>query len=104
MIRLFRHDGLEFMLNVDQIAEVRPGPLTVITLLSGEELQVKNSLTDVMNKVRAYRHGIENENRDGEGEDNRSGRPRRPQAQHSSRPEPEAPAGAGTVPTADEPQ
>ncbi|MCU0235680.1 MAG: flagellar FlbD family protein [Acidobacteria bacterium] len=104
MIRLFRHDGLEFMLNVDQIGEIRPGPLTVITLLSGEELKVKNSLTDVLNKVRAYRHGIEGENREYDPDENRSGRPRRPQAPRSSPPGPVTPAGAGPVPAPEEPQ
>lgn len=64
MIRLFRHDGLELMLNVDMIKDIRTGPLTVITLFGGEELQVKNSLTDVLNKIRACRQGIESENQE----------------------------------------
>ncbi len=63
MIRLFRQDGLEFMLNVDLIKEITDDPVTVITLLSGEKIQVKNSLTDVLTKVKAWRMGKEDEDR-----------------------------------------
>lgn len=64
MIRLFRQDGLEFMLNVDLIKEIAADPATVITLLSGEKIQVKNTLTDVLTKIHACRVGKEEENRD----------------------------------------
>jgi uncharacterized protein YlzI (FlbEa/FlbD family) len=63
MIRLFRQDGLEFMLNVDLIKEITDDPVTVITLLSGEKIQVKNTLTDVLTKIKACRMGKEDENR-----------------------------------------
>jgi len=62
MIRLFRLDGLELMLNVDMIKDIKTGPPLVITLLNGETIQVKNSLTDVVTKIKAYRQGIEDEN------------------------------------------
>jgi uncharacterized protein YlzI (FlbEa/FlbD family) len=64
MIRLFRHDGLELMLNIDMIKDINAGTDTVITLVNGEELKVKNSLTDVLTKIRAYRQGIEVENQE----------------------------------------
>jgi flagellar protein FlbD len=64
MIRLFRHDGLEFLLNVDLISHVESTPDTVITLLSGEKIKIKNSSTDVITKMKAYRMGINEENRD----------------------------------------
>jgi flagellar protein FlbD len=64
MIRLFRHDGLEFLLNVDLISQVEATPDTVITLLNGEKIKVKNTIADVMTKIKAYRLGIEEENRD----------------------------------------
>ncbi len=64
MIRLFRHDGLEIMLRVDMIREIDPGPPTVITLLDGETLQVKNTSVDVMTKIRSCRQGIESENQE----------------------------------------
>lgn len=62
MIRLFRLDGLELMLNVDMIKDIKPGPPLAITLLNGETIQVKNSLTDVVTKIKAYRQGIDDEN------------------------------------------
>ena len=64
MIRLFRHDGLEFLLNIDLISQVESTPNTVITLLSGEKVKVKNTIADVITKIKAYRLGIEEENRD----------------------------------------
>jgi len=64
MIRLYRYDGLEFLLNVDLISEVNTMPDTVITLLSGEKIKVKNSEADVITKIKANRLGIEEENRD----------------------------------------
>ncbi len=64
MIRLFRHDGLEFLLNVDLIRQVESTPDTVITLLSGEKIKIKNTIVDVITKLKAYRLGIEEENRD----------------------------------------
>ncbi|MBN2346469.1 MAG: flagellar FlbD family protein [Candidatus Aminicenantes bacterium] len=61
MIRLFRHDGLELMLNVDMIKEIHAGPPTVLILIDGERIQVKNKLGDVMIKIRAWRQGLEAE-------------------------------------------
>ncbi len=63
MIRLFRIDGLEIMLSIDAIKEIRTGPPTTLALLDGELLQVKNTPIDVMNKVRAERLGREDEER-----------------------------------------
>lgn len=64
MIRLFRHDSLEILLNVDLISQVESTPDTVITMISGEKIKVKNTITDVMTKIKACRLGIEEENRD----------------------------------------
>lgn len=79
MIRLFRQDGLEFMLNIDLIKEITDDPATVITLLSGEKIEVKNTLTDVLTKIKACRIGKEDENRnmddDQPDERNRKARP-----------------------------
>ncbi len=61
MIRLFRHDGLEIMLNIDMIKDIADGYPTVLTLANGEKLLVKNTQTDVMNKIRACRKGKEEE-------------------------------------------
>jgi uncharacterized protein YlzI (FlbEa/FlbD family) len=81
MIRLFRLDGLELMLNVDMIKDIQPGPPLVITLLNGESIQVKNSLTDVVTKFKAFREGIDNENYEFDPEARpKSGRGRKPPA------------------------
>ncbi|MEI6614092.1 MAG: flagellar FlbD family protein [Chrysiogenales bacterium] len=66
MIRLYRLDGTELLLNVDLISQVESAPDTVITLLSGEKITVKNSIIDVTVKMKAFRLGIEEENRDAE--------------------------------------
>ena len=61
MIRLFRQDGLEIMLNIDMIKEIADGSPTLLTLVNGEKLLVKNSPIDVMTKIRACRKGKEDE-------------------------------------------
>ena len=76
MIRLYRLDGTEFLLNVNLIARVEAMPETVITLLSGEIVKVKNTMTDVTVKIKASRIGIEEESRESE-EDTESSGPRR---------------------------
>ena len=78
MIRLFRHDGLEIMLNSDQIKEIRPGPPTVLILLDGETIQVKNTPVDVMTKIRAWRKGKEDEEREFDPFPRRNDRSRKP--------------------------
>jgi len=54
------------MLNIDLIKDIADDPATVITLISGEKIQVKNTMTDVLTKIRAYRQGIADENREDE--------------------------------------
>jgi len=66
MIRLFRLDGTEFLLNVDLISLVESTPDTVITLLSGEKIAVKNTHADVVTKIKAFRMGYNEENRETE--------------------------------------
>ncbi len=64
MIRLFRYDGLEIMLNIDTIKDIVGGRPTVLTLVTGEKLEVKNSETDVLTKIRACRKGKADEERE----------------------------------------
>jgi uncharacterized protein YlzI (FlbEa/FlbD family) len=64
MIRLSRFDGVEILLNIDLISQVESTPATVITLLNGEKIKVKNNETDVITKIKAARQGRYEENRD----------------------------------------
>jgi uncharacterized protein YlzI (FlbEa/FlbD family) len=64
MIRLLRLDGVEILLNTNQISLVESTPATVITLLSGEKINVKNTEVDVVAKIKAARKGSEGENCD----------------------------------------
>lgn len=53
MIKLIREDGIEFLLNSDFIEKIEDGPYTVITLKNGEELKVKNSQYNIIEKIKA---------------------------------------------------
>jgi flagellar protein FlbD len=77
MIRLYRHDGLEILLNLDLIRQVEATPDTVITLLSGEKIKVKNTIADVTTKIKAARQGSYEENRDREEDSEMNKRPRK---------------------------
>jgi len=55
MIRLRRLNKEEFILNADYIETLEATPDTVVTLLSGKKLMVKNSIEDIINQVIAYR-------------------------------------------------
>lgn len=58
MIKLIREDGVEFLLNSDLVEKIEDGLYTVITLKGGEELKVKNSQYDIIEKIKAYMAGI----------------------------------------------
>jgi flagellar protein FlbD len=58
MIRLIRDDGMEILLNVDLIKTINEGMETTITLTTGEEVLVKNSHNDIVQKIAAFRSGI----------------------------------------------
>ncbi len=63
MIRLIRDDGIEMLVNTEFITDVQQfAPHeTVISLTNGEKITVKTSKWDVMEKMRAYRMGINSE-------------------------------------------
>ena len=63
MIRLIREDGLEILLNADQIHSLAPRPdgRTGIRLLDGEELVVKNHHGDITTKIEAWIAGRNSE-------------------------------------------
>jgi len=58
MIKLIREEGIEFLLNPNLIEKIEDGVYTVITLKGGEELRVKNSQYDIIEKIKAYMTGI----------------------------------------------
>ena len=58
MIRLLRADGMEILLNVDLIKTISEGMETKITLTTGEDVMVKNSHNDIVQKIAAFRSGI----------------------------------------------
>lgn len=64
MIRVYRKDGTEFLLNADLIQSVQGGKETIVTLCNGEHVAVKNTVDDVLTKIRAYRYGRDEENRE----------------------------------------
>lgn len=53
MIRLIRIDGVEILLNEDMIQSIEASPDTTITLAGGEEIKVKNSVSDITEKITA---------------------------------------------------
>jgi uncharacterized protein YlzI (FlbEa/FlbD family) len=63
MIRLIRTDGMEILINSTMIEALNLGDLesgvgTVITLGTGEQVLVKNTRSDIMQKIGAYRMGL----------------------------------------------
>ncbi len=60
MIRLIRAcDSLEILLNASAIRSYREdGAKTLITLCDGECVEVKNDVTDVMEKIDAWQKGL----------------------------------------------
>jgi uncharacterized protein YlzI (FlbEa/FlbD family) len=60
MIRLIRTDGQEILLNanlVQNVNEIQRGN-TIITIVGGEEVTVKNTALDITQKMSAYRVGL----------------------------------------------
>ena len=64
MIRLIRKDGVEILLNTDAIQSANDKDGTVITMVDGEKLEVKNTLYDVAQKTKAFVKGIKQERKD----------------------------------------
>ncbi len=55
MIALQRLNGQEFILNADLIESIESTPDTVIKLVSGRSMIVKNNLADIVKKCVKYR-------------------------------------------------
>ena len=58
MIMLSRLNGLPFALNPDLLERAEATPDTVLTLCDGNKLLVRESVEDVVARVRAYRAQI----------------------------------------------
>ncbi len=63
MIRLIKIDGSEILFNDELIKSIDEGELTTITLVTGEELKVKNSKKDILTKIRASKIGKKEDDR-----------------------------------------
>lgn len=61
MITLTRLNGVPFVLNVDLIEQVEKTPDTVITLTTGNNIVVKESVEAVVEKTIAYKQKITKE-------------------------------------------
>lgn len=58
MIKLTRLNNVEFVLSAHQIETVEEAPDTVITLVSGRKILVKESIKEVIDRVVSYRRRI----------------------------------------------
>jgi flagellar protein FlbD len=60
MIRVTRLNGTTFVINAELIRELEATPDTVVTLITGTKLLVRESVDDVINAVIEYRREIGN--------------------------------------------
>ena len=63
MIRLIKIDSTEILFNDELIKSIEEGEITTITLVTGEELKVKNSKKDILTKIRASKIGKREDDR-----------------------------------------
>lgn len=61
MIGLTRLNGTPFVLNAELIEQVEKTPDTVITLVTGNNIVVKEAVDDVIGKIVEYRRKITKE-------------------------------------------
>lgn len=58
MIQLTRLNGQPIMVNADLIESVEPTPDTVITLVSGNKLIVRDSMDDISDRIVEFKRKI----------------------------------------------
>lgn len=60
MIRVIRVDGQEILLNANLVQNLTPveNDSTVVRLVTGEDVHVKNQYKDIIQKIQAYRTGL----------------------------------------------
>lgn len=61
MIRVIRTDGMEILLNTDQVHSVDPGNPTTVIMTDGERVEVKNNAQDIWEKIHAAKIGHDEE-------------------------------------------
>jgi uncharacterized protein YlzI (FlbEa/FlbD family) len=66
MIRVIRTDGMEILLNSSLIEDLgmTPDNTTVVTLGTGEQIYIKNTPADILQKIDAYKFGMAEERRE----------------------------------------
>jgi flagellar protein FlbD len=58
MIELTRLNGHPLVVNAELIKFIEQSPDTVITLVTGDKMVVREAAPEVMNRVLAYRHNL----------------------------------------------
>lgn len=58
MIELTRLNGTRFILNAELVEQIDSAPDTVITLVTGNNIVVRESAPDVVKKIVAYRRAV----------------------------------------------
>jgi len=58
MVRLTRLNSTELVVNADLIEMLESSPDTIVTLTTGQKLIVKESVDEVMEKVKEYKRSI----------------------------------------------
>ncbi len=58
MVKVTKFSGVEVALNADLIETVEATPDTVISLVNGRKLMVKESVEEIVNKVIEYRRRV----------------------------------------------
>lgn len=58
MIELSRMNGDAFVLNADLIKTIESTPDTVLTLVSGERLMVREAISQICDRIESYRRRL----------------------------------------------
>lgn len=58
VIYLTRLNGVKFVLNAELIESLESAPDTVVSLVNGKKLIIKESVTEVIEKVKCYKKEI----------------------------------------------
>ena len=62
MIEVTRRDGTTMLINVDQIESIERTPDTIVSLVNGHKLVVRESPTELVERIVAFKRIIERPN------------------------------------------